>query len=174
MINAILGIGLKFGFCYIVVMGILLAIGLWKYGYEKKGFFGAVRETSILIFAGIGIVSAIIFIITFAFFGCCAIGVLFAKTDIEFVCMTIGFLLIAIISAIIVFISYEMMKKCDIDYEQEEEIEEKDEDLIDIASEENIKIKDLVGGWYYWDRMDNRTKNKYIKQYKATGKIIKE
>ena len=52
------------------------------------------------------------------------------------------------------------------------EKEEKDEKLINIPENEEIKIKDLVGGWLYWNRMNNKTKNQYIKEYRKTGTIV--
>ena len=52
------------------------------------------------------------------------------------------------------------------------EKEEKDEKLINIPENEEIKIKDMVGGWCNWDRMDNETKNKYIREYRKTGTVV--
>lgn len=48
---------------------------------------------------------------------------------------------------------------------------ENHENLIEITEKEEIKIKDMVGGWCNWDRMDNKTKNKYIREYRKTGTV---
>lgn len=70
--------------------------------------------------------------------------------------------LILLISSVTFYIAGKILMR---------ENKEKDEKLINITDNETITIKDLVGGWYCWDRMDNKTKNKYIREYRKTGTV---
>lgn len=171
MISTILGAGAVFGGTYGIIFIIFLAIGLWKYGYEEKGFWRALREVGTLFFCITMILAALIAIMMggFAFFHW--VCIILAKTEQSFIVNGIFFTMLAIVFGFIGFVSYELMKACDIDYKKEEKEEKEkqkiqNEKLLYITKQEEENIKDLVGGWYYWDRMDNHTKNKYIKEYR--------
>lgn len=163
MVNAILGTGAIFGVCYGIVFVVFLVIGLIKCGYEDEGFWGAFKGFLFCMFTGVLIISAIICIICTAFAICCA-PLIFA--DKQFIYSVIGFGFGAIVSVIMGFISFKVMKATDVGCKKDEE-----EDLTFITEKEEEEIKDLVGGWYYWDRMDNKTKNEYIYEYRTTGTI---
>ena len=61
MINAIIGVGITYGVCYVIVAIIFAIIGIFACGYESNKMSGVFKVMTGLGLIGIGIISIIQF-----------------------------------------------------------------------------------------------------------------
>lgn len=69
MVNAIIGVGITYGVCYVIVAIVFAIIGMFVCGYQDSKISGVFKVMTGLGLVGIGIVSAIVSILTTAFVG---------------------------------------------------------------------------------------------------------
>lgn len=79
MVNAIIGVGITYGVCYVIVAIVFAIIGMFVCGYQDSKIKGVFKVMTGLGLVGIGIISAIVSILTTAFVGVnvAHIGILF-------------------------------------------------------------------------------------------------
>ena len=171
MITTILGIGVGYGICYFIAMGILIFIGFTMYDYETGGLKKVFRSYVGYVILGIGLFSGLIwcFSTVITAFGAMALIFFRSHADNSFVNMTMGFGIATIITTIICIVCFATFKKFFIN-KKEEKIEKVE--VVDYVSEDDLKqIKSLIGGEYEWYKLSVANKNKAIREFKETGTI---